>query len=302
VNGSFLDNATTPFGWAVDGAPATQALVTLPVAEGRGNGLRLADVIGATTDGIDQTVSGLKAGTLYLVEARVIAATANVVLTTTGAAAGTFTNLAVPSSGTSYQTLAGLVLTDATPTSIEVSLRPDSTNYDFTAAWLSMREVASTASTATNEHEGTSYRGGNYIRSITDTTTGAMNGAATATVETNTTLSVVVPGPGYVIEVTAEATIQMLGGGDTATVRIAEQINGGGWNTVASRQFVAGSQDTYVAHVTWMRGADATNTLTAGSLYQYRISGTSSDANSEWDTGASGADVHRLVVRLLRMG
>lgn len=313
VNGSFVDNSTTPaapFGWALIGTP--NAITPTSFAglrpEGIGRYLLVVDAVGtggAANEGIQQTLVGLKASTLYLVEARVRPNTDVVKLITTGAAAGTFDDLAIVSTsgGGAWETLSGLIWTDATPTNVVVQLLSNATDYSFGVSDVSLREVVSAAAAATNEHEGTNGRGGNLIRTVTDTTTGAMNGAATTTVETNTTLSVVVPGPGYQIEVSAETTIQFTAGaGDTATVRIAENIDSGGWATVASRQLTPASADIMPVHVTFLRGADATSAITPGSLYQYRISGTGNDAQEEWDTGGAAGDVHRLTVRLTRTG
>lgn len=298
-NGSLLDGAVTPFGFGVDGAPATQVLATLPVGEGVGNGLRLADGAGATTDGIDKTITGLKAGTLYLLEARVLPTTANVILGTTNAAVGTFDDLAIPSSGAAWQTLSGLFWTDGTPTAPEISLRPSAAAYDFTVAWISLREVLSPASTATNEHEGTNARGGNLVRTATSVQDDTF-AAATGTVETDTTVTVVVPGPGYVIRASASAGF-FCDSNETITLLIEENVNGGGWNTVATRTISTNDGDVLGASIEFLRGADATNTVTPGSTYQYRVSGTASGGLSEWNSDAA-TEFHRMTVQLLRMG
>lgn len=303
-NGSFLDNNSTPFGWAVDGAPATQELSSLPVAEGKGKYLHLADASGATTDGIDQTISGVKAGTVYLVEARVLPTTANVVLGASGAAAGSFGPLTVTSFGTSWQTLSGLILTDATPTSIEVDIRPDATNYDFGVAWVSMREVASTASTAPNEHEGTGTRGGNIVRSATSSASDVIATAVT-TLESDTTVHVIPPDDGYQIVVWGTVHGSVSGGHETFSVSIDESTNEFSTHTdVASGRFGADAggsvnpqRQTGTVHF-------VRETPTPGTVYSYRLTAADLDAGGgAASLVASGSNyVHRITVMLMRMG
>jgi hypothetical protein len=234
-----------------------------------------------------QTLTGLKGGTIYLVEARVLPTTDVVKLTTTDAAAGTFTNLALSSSsGTAaWETLAGIILTDATP-NVTVNLLSDATDYDFGVAYVSVREVASTANTHTNEHEGTNTRGGNMIRYLEDQTTvtwAALPGA--------TKLSVVVPGDGYIIEV--DGSVHISANSHVGNVSIYENIDGGGSNLVSSFTFSQGQNDLSDRAVSYTR-----MTCTPGSVYEYTLNGTTTAGTPAVSVG--NKRWHRLRVRMTK--
>lgn len=310
TNGSFVDNSTTPaapFGWALVGTPnaITPTAFTGLRPEGIGRYLLVVDAVGdggAANEGIQQTLVGLKASTLYLVEARVLPNTDIVKLVTTGAAAGTFDNLAIESdTGTGdWETLSGLIWTDATPTNVVVQLLSDTTDYSFGVSYVSVREVVSAAASATTPHEGTTTRGGNLIRTATNTENGSTVAAGAAAVNAATVVSLVVPGPGYQIEASAEASFEDGGANGIVSLLLQENVDGGGWATVATaRSTVDASVDEQRIHVTFVRGADATSAITPGSLYQYRIS-ASSTANNIWFS--SGTEVHRMTARLWQTG
>ena len=132
-NGSFLVwNSSTPTvgdGWVASGGAATTVALTALGAgdetEGAGSCLRIVDGTGGR--GIEQSLSGLKASTKYLVSCRVRPAPGldRCQLSTTGAVAGSFANLAINSaSGSgSWETLSGPIRTDAAGTPIVVRLR-----------------------------------------------------------------------------------------------------------------------------------------------------------------------------------
>lgn len=314
VNGSFLDNSTTPaapFGWALVGTP--NAITPTSFAglrpEGIGRYLLVVDAAGtggAANEGIQQTVTGLKASTLYLVEARVRPNTDVVKLVTTGAAAGTFTNLALVSTsgGGAWETLSGLIWTDATPTNIVVQLLSNATDYSFGIAQVSLREVVSPAAAATNEHEGTTSRGGTLAQTKTSVRTGTFAADAANVRADTTTAGLVVPGPGYAVEVNAEMTVR--GGNPNVTISllIEEDINGAAtWPTVAlGRISMNDGSDEVRIPVTWIRGADATNTVTPGSVYQYRIGSASSNAASATFQSSAATEVHRITAKLIYLG
>jgi hypothetical protein len=192
-NAAFLDNVTPPQGWTVNGAPATDEVLALPRAEGWGKYLHLADAAGATTDGIEQTLSGLKDSTLYLVETRVLNTTAEATLKTTGANAATYDDLDLSTSGaTAWQTLSGVIQTDAAGTDIVVKIEVDNANYDIGIAWLSVREISQTANTA---------RDGQLLQYITSTTN------TKAGIEAALTLDVIPPGDGYSVVVEVDLVV-----------------------------------------------------------------------------------------------
>jgi len=287
-NGSFLDNLATPLGCVVAGAPATQDLVALPVTEGRGKYLRCLDAAGAITDGPSWTLTGLRGQTLYLVEARVLNTTAEVNLVTTGAT-GTLGNLdlltnsadAHPASlATDWQTLAGLVETDATPADLVVTLNPTDANYAFGVAYVSVREVAGSRDAEATGREHKDVRGGSIARQASSTTTN------TTTLNTETTLTVVVPGDGY--QVVAQGRISKAGvNGETYSLRENADVDGAGnYNTSVDSATDDGGEPTAFVPIFYASGA-----LIAGRTYGYRLNATGNLNNNG----------HKIVVQLLRM-
>ncbi len=228
-NGSFLDNNVTPLGCTVTGAPATQELTTLDVDEGFGSFLNIADTSGgggAETDGLSWTMSGLRDGTLYLIEVRVLNTTAEVNLTTTGAiATGSFVDLALQtnsttdahpaSQATDWQTMAGLIETKSDGTDIVIKLNPSATTYEFGTAYVGCYEVAGSRDFETTGREHKHTRSGNI------TLTATSESATVATIETDTRLSVTVPGDGYQISVFGNMT----NGTTTRTASIEEKVD-----------------------------------------------------------------------------
>jgi hypothetical protein len=287
-NGSFLDNQATPIGCTVAGAPATQDMVALPVTEGRGKYLRCLDAAGATTDGPSWTLTGLRGQTLYLVEARVLNTTAEVNLVTTGAT-GTLGDLdlltnsadAHPASlATDWQTLAGLVETDATPTPLVVTLNPTNANYAFGTAYVSVREVAGSRDAEATGREHLSARGGNITRQASSTTTN------TATLNTETTLTVLVPGDNY--QVVVHGKISKAGtNGETYSLRENADVDGAGnYNTSVDSATDEPGESSGFVPLHYASGA-----LIAGRTYGYRLNATGNLNNNG----------HKIVVDLKRM-
>ena len=250
-NPSFLDNNTTPTGWTINGAPATQTIAnTLPRAEGWGQYLNLADAAGATSDGIEQTLSGLRDSQIYLVVARVLPNTANVTLITTGAlAASAWDDLDIDSSGTSWQTLAGLIKTDAAGTDIVIELQPDNSNYDFGVSYFNIFPIT---------QDDLYNRCVDNVQFAQDTTNTAWADVASAT-----ELSVIAPGDGYVIEVDAHVTVNAAS--STARVDIEE-------NTV-DKASAQRSDDSGAAYGQ-VSVCYVNTSPTPGTVYTYRINGS----------------------------
>lgn len=229
-NGSFLDTEadstapTPPFGWDVidggGGGPSTLTTVTLDVAEGQGHAIHMVDSNAAARDGISQTLDGLKASSRYLIVARIKPITTTWKLTTTGAT-GTFGNLdlSTASGGSVWETLAGVIETDATPTDVVVNL--------ISGAALAQVHIASCfvypigpdpADRATSS----------FLR----TTSTSSNTEATAISELSH--SVVVPGPGYAVSIRANLQLEASG-----VIGISEDSGGG---LVPIRAFTVGGE------------------------------------------------------------
>src|SRR3990172_4903122 len=150
-NGNFAVKTTAagsaPDGWALVGTPATCTTTTAGVTEGHltMRAIQLAAGAGDTNEGIQQTLAGLKASTKYVVgcRARVSGAGGEIFSpTTTGADGATFHDLNLPTSSATYVTLAGQIITDATPTDIVVQLLAvgNSDIVEVTHCWV--RECA----------------------------------------------------------------------------------------------------------------------------------------------------------------
>lgn len=191
-NGNFavgLESSVPP-GWT-NVNTATLALTTTGVTEGHTSmrALRIT-AAGGADEGVSQTLAGLKASTKYVVGCRAKATSGDTFkLVTTGADGSTFGDLTLTTTSTTYVTLAGVIVTDSTPTDIVVQLlaSADGDIVDVTHVWV--RECSGDrlpqSSTAWAYNESTA-------------TTAIASGTLT---DTGLTISVVPPGPGYYIEV-----------------------------------------------------------------------------------------------------
>jgi hypothetical protein len=282
-NGGLLSNVTaepagwtpTPLGWTLAGPPTTVEVLSLSGSgEGLGGYFRMADATGATTDGISQVVGGLEADALYLIVARVKKTTAEVVLSTSGAAAGTFTDLDFGTGdiggglGAGWHTLSGLVQADGSGSDITVSLNPDATNYDFGAVFVGMFKVV------------TDYRTrqkGSTVFSRESTS------IAAATLQDETAIAVRVPGNGYVLKV--EGSVQFNHSGWTKFA-IQRQINGGGWTD--RRDVFDNGGGSITSSGSFIDYPDA------GDLYEYRI------VVEVGSLGTASGQFHHLTVEVVK--
>jgi hypothetical protein len=218
-NGNFIVKTTAagaaPDGWALVNTPGTCTTTTTGVTEGHSTAraIRIA-ASGAANEGIQQTLVGLKASTKYQVGCRgkVNAAGDILGLVTTGADGATFGNLSLQTSSTSYTTLSGIIVTDATPTNIVVRLLAvaDGDSVDVTHVWV--RECAVDPIPLSDSSWAVS----------TITTSTADHYADGVATDAGVTVSVVCPGPGYVIEVHAKADVGGSGSSVNGVFHIVE--------------------------------------------------------------------------------
>lgn len=192
-------STAAPDGWALVGSPTSVTQTAAGVTNGAGYALRVV-ARASNADGVSQTFANLKASTKYLIHARVKVNTAGhtVRLVTTGAiSSGSFRNVDLSTSSTSYTQLSAYVQTDGTPTNLVVQFigSTDANADSFDIDNVSVREC-------NNEP----FAGHGYVcvqDSSTDTT-GSI-GTSLGAFPPNDQLSAAVtcPGPGYTIRVTA---------------------------------------------------------------------------------------------------
>ena len=292
-NPAFLDylgsGTSAPQGWAVKGSPTSiDGTATMDQAEGVGHAVTVTSA--ATADGIQQTLSGLKKSTRYLVEARTRPTTSIHSLKTTGAT-GTFGDLDIDSAdgGSVWATLAGVIETDSTPTDIVLSLEAEAGIDVFDVAWASVREVGTT-----DKHQ-------RDAASFVQTETSTYNGTDVTNLESDTTIEFVVPGDNYSIVIVGQVGIASVSSGDREAVVILRENNdvagAGAYTNVQSASADDGGTETDEQKATTV--LFARSGLTAGSVYGYHLSATLSD-NSQLHSVLNR--FHRIIGVLVREG
>lgn len=230
-NGAFLDGEATsspltpPAYWSLVAGLALISSVNVQLTQGRGKMIELTDG-GSGLGGITQTLA-LKASSRYLVVALVRPLAGKCKVTTTGAVVGTFTNLALESvsGGLVWETLAGVIQTDALPTDIGVNLVAASNNAHWNCAYFHVFALDVNPSDRNvpvyKRTRKSTYSSGNQPPTSGDNTI----------LRNETATSCVVPGPGYSISVDGSVAI---GGTGACFVYIERQIDSGAFTVVSS--------------------------------------------------------------------
>lgn len=220
-NGSFEVKASAspaaPDGWALVGVPTTVEQAETAVTLGEGKEIHIV-ARASNIDGISQTYAGLKASSQYLVMVYAKAATVSDTcgLITTGAT-GTFGNLALTTSATTYTPLVGYISTDTTPTNIVVSLvaaanaQADDCDYDQFGVYSVDADVM--------------HPSGSVAQSIRKTSNQTFS-SASYTAFTSLSTVITVPGPGYWIETTADFALERAAGSSNVNIGARIQENG----------------------------------------------------------------------------
>lgn len=284
-NGSFeahqLGTANAPNGWTLIDTPGTVAQATGLQGDGKS-----INIVGdaATTQGIYQTLSGLKASTRYLVVCLAKAAVGSAHLVTTGAdATSDYRDIDVSTSSATAVPLIGVIQTDATPTNVAIRLTTnggatDDVTFDCVGVFecaVDLRAESGVVVVEATEAAGTAYAVG--------TTTWTPSPAAPA---------VTVPGNGYIVEVDAfmnVATTTTPVAGATFVMNLQEDVSGGGYSTVKSA--ITG---VYAAGTTGLGGNLHVHRKllgTPGATYTYRLQAVVTTANFQTTTGASTVTV-----------
>ncbi len=287
ANPAFLDDsaaAAAPIGYALVGTPSTIVPETLDATEGAGNQINIAADAGP--EGIQQTYAGLKASAYYRASFRIKPTVGTWKLVTTGADGAVFGDLDISSSGSGWQTISGIIITDSTPTDIVVQLVSSAGADQAKVAYHSFKECSFDIGSRIVQ---------NYYRKTGSDQTGDFgNGIANAALHVDTVQVVVVPGPGYKIVVHGIIQAELAASGD-GTVEIQEEVDGGGFVTVVARDvaqnggvlFEDGHPIIYVRE-----------NPTPGSLYGYQLH-TEGGGILTMDAVVTG-DNHILEVNMMR--
>lgn len=283
-NPTFLnDDSGTPTRWSVSGTPAFTT-VAMDRSEGHGKALNMATT--ASGHGISQSLTGVRKSSRYLVVTRIKPNTQGFTVDTLGGT-GTFGNLALDSaSGSSaWETIAGVVQTDATPNLLAVRILSASAgSSDCDISFIKCIPLDADFI----------ERGPNYY-TLQTTSTASVAG----TIETDTLQKINCPGDGYQVRVTGH----LVGNGAGLLEGAVEASTDDGvtWDVIASGADRSSTSSPMSAFM------ETEGYMAAGQDVWYRLTGASGGDlivdNTVGDFSAGGrALVHRLTVTLTRIG
>jgi hypothetical protein len=260
-NGGFEVKTTgstaAPDGWTIFGTPTTCTQATAPVSNGTGKTLRI--VADAATEGVYQTLSGLKASTLYFIQARYIVNVGSMLVTTTGAiASGEWRDISITKTTATWATVAGVIQTDATPTDIVLSFVSTANLDDFEIDDVCVREMDKEIVTKPNT----------VIVYDSSTNAGALSAAEAVFPSGDAlTAAVTVPGPGCWISVKACARITPGATTETFTCLIRQALTIAGTNSDVD----VASIDAFSANPTALALGYTNTSPTPGETYTYSL-------------------------------
>lgn len=289
-DGSFegWSSASALISWSAVGAP-TLARTATPVSEGAGYCVRVTSAA-ASAEGVSQTLAGLRASTRYLVTARARlisgGASAAAMLEVTGADAASeyrsVTGTDATTTSATFVTLSAIVKTDATPTSLVVrcltnAVNPCVVEFDHVSLYELQEALVPQGGNVVNRHQLSAAK------------------SYTATVEVDTDLSVAVraPGPGYQIVVSAELPF-ICGGGGGTTLEARLKENGAYVQVVAQTVSASFANTCVISY--------ALLSPTPGTTYTYTLFGHSNITTSSHYTPAAGTAFRSITATLLRCG
>jgi hypothetical protein len=302
-----------PSGWT-NVNTATLAQEAADAADGlagKGRAIKIT-AAGSANEGISYTLSGLKESTQYWFGALVKATTGDTVkMTVTGAdATSSFRDLTVTTTSTTWTWIHGVVKTDATPTSLVVSVLAAADTDIVWVADVQYGECAavpiSTGRVAVVEQQ---------IASTAGTT---IDGATTdAGLDTNYQFiddgtldldkTVYVPGDGYYIKVTADITVGQVAGSSGPQELFRWRI----YQSVAGAALASVRQHTPQSD---HDGSDSTDSVltdslvwivknpTPGASYRYALAGTKVSGNATYKPQRDGTDSSALTIEVIPYG
>lgn len=298
-NGSFElktgGSTTAPDGWTKVGSPTSLTQVATDVSNGTGYCLRV--LASGASQGVSQTFKKLKASTAYFVQCRFSVTTGSMRLVTTGADVTTnFRNVDITKTGSTWGTVAAVILTDSTPTDIVIEFLSVANLDDFyvdNVEFYEMgREIAS--------------RPGYLATRQSSTNTGALTNGVFPSGDA-LSRAVTVPGPGYTIRVTAACRFNMTA--VTTLGNIAFTLNETPASTGTPTAVDVG--DGYIAKADANTGAGGFSTVslgylntaaTPGETYTYSVNQTVTAGVTGTSNGGSVGEMSWLAVELIPPG
>lgn len=228
----------TPAGWTNSGTPGTYTYTARAAAssEALGTGINLNLTAVANNDAITQTLTGLRASTVYKVIAEAKDdGTGTCSVTTSGASS----EASATTTTDVWETLQDTFTTDATGTAVVVALESDNAgqvcNFDNAAVYEQRDNTAT-------RHELTDSGVVRY-RTTSTATTGC-SASWTGTCDNVLTLVVTPPGPGYIIQLTGKIHISLTPESVLCSMRLYD-----GSNTLDQSTFGNGGSGTNVTNV-----------------------------------------------------
>ena len=267
-----------PAGWSLTATP-TVVQTAYRASATTGEGLELQVTSDAASEGITQTVTGLKASTRYLLRVRGRANAGDTInITTTGASGAVYGNAVLTLPNTNDGTVSSILVTDATPTDIVVSILSSAASDNFFLRSVELLELS---------EDPIPVAADGYTTQATLSESGAVNSSAYTNIG-GLERVVICPGPGYEIVVTAALSFNVASG------QVSARITEGG---AAVRTLPAG--ETGSTTIVYVNEAP-----TAGTTYTYRAQAyTGGSASVSPNLGGTfGQQDSTLTVEVRRRG
>lgn len=219
------------FGWTKLGSPTTYETVNRTVAAGFGRELHV--VTGAAVDrGARQTITGLRADTLYLIRVRARITGVNPLRAiTTGGSGAVWGNFQADWTETVDTDKMGVILTTGVPASIVLDLKNASgVNTEFFVSEVDMVPLGDAPWAASDIH---------YCNDKQTTFEHTVAAGAFADVEASVgvpmeTDLIFAPGPGYEIKIDAMVSAECPSNPRSAAVRLMQSINLGAYTQIGT--------------------------------------------------------------------
>lgn len=233
-------SATAPLAWTKVLTPPVCQVDSRSTAEGQGRELQIQS--NATGQGVEQSISGLRANTLYYLRVRCRCVSGSFQISTTGGSGAVFGNFLETVTSASNIEVTGVILTDATPTAIVIRLLSLGGSDVFFVSEVDLLAMGPAAD------DGVPRAANELPEQWTRTATKAALqtvtvGGSWTTLTSLTDLAVFVPGPGYQILVTAVVPATSNAGGSRSAfaIKLRQDFNDGGYGDLSGTIAIATS-------------------------------------------------------------